>query len=131
MIEVGAKQRALSGHQVRAVQQREALLRLKRDRGDARRSHRFATADHAATNLGLTFSHEHQRGVRQRGKVARRSDRTDGRNNRAYARVQQSGKRLNDDRPHSGQATAQTGREKQQHAAYDLPGQGVANTCGM
>jgi hypothetical protein len=68
-------QRAGGGHEMRAVDEREALLRLEHDGLQARAPQRRAAVEAVAGQLRLALADEHERDVGERREVARGADR--------------------------------------------------------
>ena len=70
------RERAERGHVLRAVDQREALLRLEHDRRDPGLARAPPPpGESAPSNVRLAFADEHEREVRERREVARGADR--------------------------------------------------------
>jgi hypothetical protein len=73
---VGQRERAERGHELRAVDEREPLLGLEHDRLETGLAqHTEAGPAHAVATDDLSLSDEHEREVRERREIARRSDR--------------------------------------------------------
>ena len=108
-------------HQVRAVDEREALLGLERDRREAgaRRAPRRRAARSPSTSR-LALADEHERDVRQRREVARRADRALGRHHGHDAALEHRQQQLDDLLAHA-RVPAPQRRGEQQRASRARP----------
>ena len=77
------------GHELRAVDQRQALLRLQPDRLEPGARERLAARQPLAVEPRLALADERQREVRERREVAGRADRAARRDDREHAALEQ------------------------------------------
>ena len=120
-----------AGHQVRAVDQRQAFLRLQHQRREPGDAQRLGAADDAAGVRRFAFADQHQRRVRQRREIARRADRADRRHDRRDVRVQEPDQLRAHRGPHARQTARQRRAEQDHHRAHDLDRQRLAHARGV
>src|SRR5262249_24759746 len=104
------------GHELRAVVQSEAFLRLQHDGRNAGRLHRLA-ARNATTvrQKRLALTHQYQRQVRKRGQVAAGADGALHRTHGEDARVKHPHQGFDEDRPHAGVALGEGVGSREEH----------------
>ena len=124
-------QRTDRRHGLRAVDQRQSFLRLQHDGREAHARERLAPRQHVAADLRLPFPDQRQRHVRQRRKVATRTDRALRRDHRMHTTIQALDQQRDDADADAAAAERERLRAQQQHAAHDLRGQRHADTHGM
>src|SRR5690242_9185535 len=81
-------ERALRRHELRAVDQRQPLLRDQLHRLEPGPPQRLVAGEQLALVPGGAFADERQREVRERREIARRADRAARRDERQYAPVE-------------------------------------------
>src|SRR5438067_13807963 len=77
------------GHDLRSVHERDAFLWRQLQRSEAALLERVRARHPHPIDEGLTLTHEHERGVRERCEVSRRTDAAVFGDDRQYALVQE------------------------------------------
>ena len=122
-IRVGEQERPERAHQLRPVEERQALLRLEREWLDPGLTERNQRRLHLAAHLHLAAPDERQREVRERREVAGRPDASLRRDDRVDPRLEEREESLDQDRPAAGVAERERVRPEQQHRPDHVPGQ--------
>ena len=122
-------ERAERRHELRAVDQREALLRLEPDRCEADRGECFAPGHARAVGPRLALADERKREVRERREVAAGADRTAARHVRQHAAVQAVDEQLHGLDPRARAALRERVRAQQHRRAHDLVRIRLADTA--
>ena len=111
-------------HELRAVEEGQALLRPERERLEAGARQRLAPGGRPCPVDGrLALADEHEGDVRQRGEVARRAEAAARRDDRVDGGVQHGDEERDDIGPHAGQADRQGIRAQHHHRPHHLVGQ--------
>ena len=128
---VAERERARAGHEVRAVDQRQALLGLERDRLEPGLAQRLGAGQPAAADLGLALADQHERRMGERRQVARGADGAAARHDRRHAAREQLAHELHQLDAHARVAAREAGGQQQQHGAHDLASSGspVPTAC--
>ena len=122
-------ERAERGHELRAVDQREPLLRREHDRLEADGGERVGARQPLSVDPGLALADERQRQVGERREVARRPDRAAGGHVRDDAAVQALEQELDRLDPRARVALGKRVRAQQHRRADDLVGIGRADAA--
>ena len=121
VVEVGQRHHEHAEHPVGAVDQRQPLLLLQHQRGDAGSGQHRSGRDRAPFGpQHLPLPHRHQRAVRQRGEVAGAAEAAVLVDRRGDAGVEQRGVGLRDHGTHAGVAARHRPQAQQHHGADDL-----------
>ena len=114
-------ERAERGHELRAVDEREALLRLQRHRLEPDRGERLARREAARPSTErLALADERQREMRERREVAARADRAAARHVRQDAAVEALEQQLDGLDARARVALGERVRAQQHRRAHDL-----------
>jgi hypothetical protein len=105
-------------HQLRAVDEREALLRGEHDGREPRHRQRIAAGDHAALVVRLALAREHQGEVRERREITRRAHAPLPRNARVDVLVEHRAEQVGEDVAHARVAQRDDLRAQQHHRAH-------------
>ena len=113
-------QRGDGGRRLRAVDQREPLLRAEVDRRQAGTRERRGAVEHGGIVAGgrQAFADQDQRQVRERREVAAGPDRAAARHDRVDARVQHGDQQIQRRAPDARESLRQHVRAKRHHRAY-------------
>ena len=119
-------------HQLGAVQQRQALLRLQRQRPQPGVGQGFGRrARSALVDPGLSLADHHQREVGQRRQVAGRTDAAARGHHGMHLVVEHADQQLHHLGAHAGQANRQGVGAQQQHGPHHLGGERLAHAGGV
>ena len=124
-------ERAVTGHQVRAVEQREPLFRLEDERGHARAGQRLGGGKLPVAGPGRPFAEQAERHVGERRQVARRAHRPELGDDGMDPLIEAGHDRLDDDGPHAGRTARERSREQQHDRAHVRLFERRANARGM
>ncbi len=125
------RKRAHCGHRLRAVQERQSLLRSQRQWLKPRPPQRFSTRQPRALIERLPLTDHNERQMRQRRQIAARSHRSLFRNHRVNARVEKRNQQLQQLRPHPAESLCKHIRAQQQHRSRFRFRQRLANPARM
>ena len=124
-------ERAERRHELRAVHEREAFLRLQPDRLEPDRVERGGAGQQPAVDPGLALADQRQGEVGERGKVAARAHRAAARDVREDAAVQALDQQLDRDDASAGVALGERVRAQQHRRAHDLVRVRLADAAGV
>ena len=110
---------AQAGHEMRAVEERQAFLGLEDERPEAGARERLGGRNLTVAVRDRALADQTERHVGERRKISRRPDRPELGHDRMDAPVQARDHRLDHRGPHAGRAARERGRE-QQHDRADL-----------
>ena len=125
------RERCHRGHELRPVDQREALLRDEAQRLEADRGERVRATEQLSVHPRLALADERQREVRQRSEIAARPDRAARRHARQDASVQALDQELDELDASSGVALRERVRPQEHRRPHDLVRIGVADAARM
>jgi hypothetical protein len=120
---IGEEKRAQRAHQLRPVEERQAFLRLERERLDPGLAQRQEAGHHLPAQLDLAPPDQRKREMRERREVPGRPDAPLGRDHRVDSRLQERQDPVHHQRPAAGVAERERVRPQQQHRADHVPGQ--------
>jgi hypothetical protein len=123
------RERALRRHELRAVDQREALLRGEPDRLEADARQRLEPGQPLALDERLALADERQREMRERREVTRGADRAARRNDRDDAARETFEQQLDGLDPRAGIALRERVRAQEHRGPHDLVGIRVADAA--
>ena len=130
-LRIHRQQRAEPGHQLRTVEEREALLRAQAQRLEAGLPQRDQRRRDVPVELDLAAPDERQREVRERRQVARGAHRALRRHDRMDAQPQEVEEALGHDRPSAGVPQGERVRPQQEHRPDDLAREWLAHARGV
>ena len=111
---------------LRAVDQREALLRAKRKRLEAEPLERGGGGHHLARQIDPPIADQRRDQVRKRREIAARADAALRRNQRHGVGVEQPLQRLDDERPNARMTAAKTEQLEDDHQPHDVARERIA-----
>ena len=126
-----SEQRPERAHQLRAVEERQPLLRLERQRLEAGLPQRDQRRHHLPVELHLAAPDERQREVRERREVAGRADAPLLRHDRVDPERQELADPVHEQRPAPGVAERERVRAQQQHRPHDLARERAPDAGGV
>ena len=124
-------ERAERGHELRAVDEREALLRLQAHRLEPDRRERLAARAAGAVDRRLALADQRQREVRERREIAARADRAAARHARQDAAVEALDQQLDGLDARARVALRERVRAQQHRGAHDLVRVRLADAAGV
>ena len=110
------------GHHLRSIDQRHALFRRELDRLEPGRLERLRSRAALPFGHRFAFADQHQRGVRERGEVAGRSDAPVSRDDRMDPPIQHVAKQVDHVCSHAGMSGRERIRAEQQDRAHHVFG---------
>src|SRR5581483_6990816 len=117
------------GHELRSVDERQALLRQQRRRREARTLERVPSRQPLAVEPRLTLADQREGEMGERGKVAARADRAPARDDRKHAAVEALEQQLDELGPRARAAFRERVRAQQHRRPDDLVRVGGADTA--
>jgi len=116
------------GHDLRPVDQRDALLRTQVDRLEARRLQGIGPGTPLSLIDGLAFADEYECGVRERREIAGRADAAVPRDRRVDAPIDHVAEQVDYLGPHAGSAGCERVGSEQEDRPHDILGKGWSDT---
>ncbi|OIQ68808.1 hypothetical protein GALL_495960 [mine drainage metagenome] len=121
----------VGGGELRAVDEGEAFFGAKRDRVEARGGERLGSRQDCAADFGLTRANQHGCHVGEGGEVARRADRSLGRDDGRDTARQHVLQQLDQLPPHAGRAAPEAEEFQRHHQAGGGARDCVAHAAAM
>ncbi len=118
-------------HRLRAVEQRNPLLRLQRQRVKLGSAQRFPARHDRAFVLGLAFADHHQRHVGERGEIATGADASTRGDHRRDAAVEEVAQSFRDQGADAGESAGQYDGADQHHGSGLGAREGFADARGV
>src|SRR5690349_8508371 len=117
------------GHELRPVDERQALFRLEPDRLEPDSRERLESRQTLAVDERLTFAYEREREMGERGEIARRSDRAATRHHGHDSTPEAVEQELDGLDPRAGASLRKRVRAEEHRRAHDLVRVRVADTA--
>ena len=119
------------GAGLRAVDQRQTLLRAELQRREAETRQRVGRAHHLPADIDRAIAHQRCRHVRKRREVARRADASLRRDQRHGVTIEQRLERVDDFAANAGVAAAEADQLENDHQPGDVARQRIAEAGAM